>query len=452
MERALASEPTTWPTPDSRDFAALRDPSLYAEVLGVAKAEGMVSRTQLASDAQGLRQRLRRLWLVESPTRTTVDGLVSALCAFGWLKLAQAGSGQYVLTPEGETIAAESADDAKRFRRALAVKLHERYVVPGWLIARLMALNPGGQGLVVLPSPPEGWRPSSRKWEDSRWTDDLAEQATRAVDLARRADPGAFPIDNERWLETVRHTWDKLGARKQRKVSRTSRDHGAAEKPKVKTFAPRGRLRQAMREAAVSLLFANTLPGATEPDFARVRHPIHARSFQAWCPVLDAIELIFYTDSHPSLPGRVLLPCGSFRSAAPSPPFECLREVTDPKGKPLWLYQPTWESAAVGFRKALLDGYGRVSRDVGSLYVSLLDVRDEVCRLLHLSSLRFDELLEGAYRETIRGGLPGFPGVSISLESDIRPEQRSGHGLLRRPVYIDGVPHSLIAIATRTAH
>jgi hypothetical protein len=82
------------------------------------------------------------------------------------------------------------------------------------------------------------------------------------------------------------------------------------------------------------------------------------------------------------------------------------------------------------------------------MYVSLLNVRDEVCRQLRLSAHRFDSLLEIACRTTVRSGVTAHDSVSISLESDITSEQKGAVGLNRRPVYINNVPHSLIAIAS----
>jgi hypothetical protein len=79
---------------------------------------------------------------------------------------------------------------------------------------------------------------------------------------------------------------------------------------------------------------------------------------------------------------------------------------------------------------------------MGTLYVSLLDVRDEVCRQLRLSTTIFDKFLAHAFRESLHSEAA----QSISIESDVREDQRSGSGLLRRPVWIDGVPYSLVAI------
>ena len=212
-------------------------------------------------------------------------------------------------------------------------------------------------------------------------------------------------------------------------------------------------LTQAMREAAINHLFDRVLPYSSlsskaipVADFYFSKHPIPPRAFSAWCPRLEALELIFYTDFHPLISGRLMFPCGVFRESASYPPFENIRGVVDPTGRNLYLYQPKWQDVRENFSNVLLDTYQRYSKKIGSLYIFLLDVRDEVCRQLKLSSILFDSFIEAAYRESIEEKtiLRNF---AISLESDIRAEQHTGYGLLRRPVYIAKIPHSLIAIS-----
>jgi hypothetical protein len=60
----------------------------------------------------------------------------------------------------------------------------------------------------------------------------------------------------------------------------------------------------------------------------------------------------------------------------------------------------------------------------------------------------FDKLLENAYEHAMREMATNGKSFSISLESDIRPDQRSAVGLNQRPIYIKRIPHSLIAIST----
>jgi len=446
-----------WPTPQSRDFAELSDPLLFSEVLEIAEKEGYVSVQKLTSESEGLRNILRRLWVVERPKKTTIKGLLSAMRNFGWLEESRLGN--FKLTSDGLEVYRVSKQDKKYFRRILVGKMHNRFVIPGWIVSRLLALNRKGQGEIVLPSPPKDWQPEPVKWEHRHWTQDLEYQTIKAAKTANRVFPGSFPVDDKMWVNFVRSSWDKLSTQARRRVAKLGEKAQLLdEKPVIKTYSPRGRLSQAMREAAIELLFSAYHPVKDFRldfqllEFRSEKHPIPPRAFGAWGPRLDALELLFYTDWHPYISGRLLFPCASFRYNADTPPFETIQGVKDPSGRSLYLFQPTWDYIRQKFTNALVDTYGRMSKRVGALYVSLLDVRDEVCRQLRLSSTLFDYLLEIAYRELIRESISMGEIDSISLESDIRHEQRSGYGMLRRPVYINNVPHSLIAISRRHIH
>lgn len=445
---------SAWPAPQSRNFAELSDPLIFAEVLEIAGEEGYISTEKLMSESEGLRKRLRSLWVIERPTKTTINGVISAMRNFGWLK--ESPAGYFRLSAEGEQIRKLSKENMKPFRRRLAEKMFQRYVIPGWMVARLLALNPHGQGEIVLPSPPKDWQPNIRPWEQHEWTAELESQATKAVDIANITFPGSFPVSQDIWIWHVKTIWNRLSEQTRRRVAKLRTDAKSLdEKPGVSTYAPRGRLSQAMREAAIELMFsAFELVSSSQTQLRLLKYspqqlPIPPRAFGAWCPRLDALELMFYTDWHPLISGRLLFPCCAFREKADTPPFEVVSRIRNPKGNRLYLHQPTWEYIREDFISILLKTYERISYKVGALYLSLLDVRDEVCRQLRLSSTLFDSLLETYYRESIRENIDISERISISLESDIRPEQRTGYGMLRRPVYIGGVPHSLIAISRK---
>ena len=67
-------------------------------------------------------------------------------------------------------------------------------------------------------------------------------------------------------------------------------------------------------------------------------------------------------------------------------------------------------------KRHFLGTYQRYSRKAGALYVSLLDVRDEVCRQLKLSSILFDTFIEAEYRESIQEK-SRLKNLTTSLES-----------------------------------
>jgi hypothetical protein len=429
-----------WPKPKSRDFAALSDCGLYAEVLQVASAEESISAAKLISTDEGLRQRLRRLHVVQNPTKTNITALLAALEAFGWLN--RESIDQFKLTLQGDIAARESLQDPISFRRRLAAKLHQRYVVPGWFVARLHALNPSDQGAIVLPAPPKFAKTERRAWSNKDWPTEFNAIVVSSADRANTVFPGSFNADRAEWLDAVVEAWDRLAAVRPPLAKRDSQAKGEL----AATFSPRERLFHAMREAAVNLLFSAVSPQYGVREFPTSQPPIPPRAFQVWCPRLDELEFIFYTDYHPEISGRVIVPCGAFRDQATAPPFEALPEIIDPERRNLWLFQPRWQDIGQDFVEVLQSSYQRTAKKVGALYVSLLNVRDEVCRQLRLSSRLFDSLLQSAYRQTIKENSAFDTPISISLESDIRHDQWGAVGLNRRPVYVNNIPHSLISI------
>jgi hypothetical protein len=439
----MKPEMPTWQMPPSRSYAALSDCGLYAEVLQVAEKEPFVSPARLTSEEEGLRQRMRRLHLVQFPTKANITALVNAMQEFGWVAEHPGSRGQFAITKEGREVARECSLNPRAFRRRLAIELHKRYVIPGWFVSRLYAINPLGEGEVVLPAPPKSEKTERFAWTRNEWQEEYEEVALRSARSANESFPGSFPVPMDHWISEIKRTWNYLGSLNP-PVPRKKR--GRPEKRRVATFGTRERLMHAMREAAINLLFGAKLADAA-PDFTSSKPPVPPRAFRVWCPRLEELELIFYTDYHPSVSGRLMVPCSAFRYSAKSPPFVSLDTIYDPQQRQLWLYQPRWEDVKGQFLKVLLDTYRRLSKKVGAMYVSLLNVRDEVCRRLRLSSEGFDGLLDHAYRDTIRSSLFGSKFISISLETDITDEQKGAVGLNRRPVYINAVPHSLIAMA-----
>lgn len=426
IPETVSSYTNFWPNPSSRQVGLFTDLSLYAEALSLAAENGTLSINYLREE---LRPRLQRMAFVSEQSRSTVSDLLRELKNFGWL---QSGQKQlYEITREGKEALALSNNDSSRFLRLLTGKMQSTYVVPGWFVRRLWEINPTGQGELIVPAPLPIWRPASRAWETWDWSGELKEQTLASAHAARRISSNAFPITNEDWVCEVERAWNRLSALKPRIRGR------------LVHYSPRRRLAFAMREACIGILF-NVLPyGCPAADLAGARLQIHPRTYMAWCPRLEALELIFYTDWHPLISGRLLFPISAFRESANDKHFEPIQAVSSPDGKCLWLHQPEWNGMRSTFLDSLISVHSKIARKVGALYVSLLDVRDEVCRLLRISSLKFDRFLELSIKELPSDDFPS----AISVETDIRADQSSRVGQLRRPVYLSKVPHSLIAIA-----
>lgn len=438
----------SWSKPKSRDFAKLKEPSFFAELLEIAQKEKYISVGKLSSEESGLRQRLRKLWVVNKISKTALNGAITALNDFGWLIEDRHNHGLFKLTKIGAEIADIASEDDKKFRRLLLTQIQKKFVIPGWFITRLIILNPEGEGEIILPAPLKGWKPESRSWSDFTWNKELTEQVMESARKSNKVIVNSFPIEEKKWLEAVKSEWENLSLLQPKKVPKLAKRATDTEtKLEITTYTPRSRLSHAMRAATIKLLFDRKAPNEEKSDFSSKKSVLFPRSFTAWCPILDSLELLFYTDSHPSISGRLLFPCAVFSKSQKNKNYEP-HEIKNPYGDQLYLHQPSWTDFRQLFINTLLESYKVIVKNVGAIYVSLLDVRDEVCRQLSLSNIIFDDFLERAYRESISQYVfVDKKSYSISLESDIREEQRSGYGLLRRPVYINNIPNSLIAIS-----
>jgi len=433
-----------WPPQKSRSIGLFTDLRLFSEALELAYEQGIITKQELVED---IPQRVKGLLFIESQSERGVEHLLRELRSFKWISFVHPSpksmdNAKYCVTDEGKK-AFELFKHSKRdFLRLLTTKMHDLYTIPGWFIHRLWAINPKGQGEVIIPIPPRDWRPESRKWEDKNWTDELATQTKKSLQLIKSVTTGAFPIEKDVWIGKVKEAWNRLSNLKRRKVAKSTNASQSEKKEKIKTYTPRRRLAMAMQEAAVKHLFSNEPPNSNARDFPKRREPLYPRTYMAWCPRLESLELIFYTDVHPLVPGRLIFPTSVFRTSAPKNKFEELNSIKNPHEETLWLHRPGWESMKELFFKVLTQEHQRAYTRLGSLYVPLLDVRDEVCRQLRLSAARFDNFMEKALRESLRPESK----LSISVETDIREDQRSAHRLIRRPVLIGLVPHFLIAI------
>lgn len=434
---------TTWQIPKSRSVGLFTDLRLFYEGLELAHERGQISKELLEEE---LPQRLQKLLFVEKQSSRAARDLIRELRDFDWITPVTAhqrrpsDTSEFGLTPQGrEVLLLFQSGQQREFLRALTTEMQELYTIPAWFVNRLWTINPNRQGEVVIPNPPRDWNATSRKWEDNNWTSDLASQTQRSLKIVNDVCPGSLPVSQSKWERLVQDAWYRLSHLKPRKPPLTEDEGGDASRAK---YAPRRRLAFAMREAAVKYLFGNSPPDSQVEDFSTLRSPLAPRTYMGWCPRLESLELIFYTDAHPLIPGRLIFPTSVFRDFGKSSQFERVDDVKEPGGKSLWLHRPDWSLVKDRFLELLQREHQRVSTRVGTLYVSILDVRDELCRQMRISASCFDEYLEEALRESV---LPGSK-WSISVETDIREDQRSGPQLYRRPVWINGVPHSLIAI------
>ena len=124
--------------------------------------------------------------------------------------------------------------------------------------------------------------------------------------------------------------------------------------------------------------------------------------------------------------------------------FSKVEQIQNDKKEFLYLHNPKWSDS--DFRLKFINTFYRVYQTIYNkekiIYVSLQQVRDEVCRLLRINAELFDRFLELSYSESVNKKMPYI----IALETDVREDQKSGSQIQRRGVYVKNILHSLIAI------
>jgi hypothetical protein len=416
-----------WPMPRQRAIGSFSDLTLYVDALECARDSDGITAVLLRS---ALAPRLRSSRRVKDQALSTLRSVLAELEAFGWLSRRDAvPEPRFSLTTDGKT-ALQTADE-RSFLRLLATQLHAAYTIPGWFVARLWTINPQ-TGEVIVPAPAHGWSATGSARAEAKWGPELQDETTAARRRAQQANPGAFPVSDDAWLDAVGQAWLHVLTRKRRKLT-----------PGEDAFPwSRSGLALAMRMAALHLLFAATPYGQAAPDI-EVGRPLSVKTFKPWCPRLQSLELVAYTDWHPSVVGRLLFPTAVFRNEDGAP-FEELPTIRHPDGRPLFLHQPSWQSLRERFWSTLATVYQGIARVTGLRYVSLFDVRDEVCRRLRISPTLFDRYLGRALEEP-----QPESGWQLSLETDVREDVRSGGQLERRPISVAGIRYTIIALARR---
>lgn len=432
-----------WKTPNKRSVGLFTDLRLYYEALNITRRKETVTKAQLTED---LSKRVKGLIFIEKLSGRVIYDLIRELINFGWLRPKKAHTPSFTMTENGIEAMSTFQRDRHVYLEILILKMQNVYTIPGWFVNRLWDLNPEGQGEVIVPAPPRKWNPQARQWEDKEWTDELSEQVLASRRIIRSVCSGGFPFNEQIWFVEVQKSWLRLSHTVRRRTVARPRSE-EKEKGKMKTYAPRRRLANAMKEAAVNLMFGNQNPQSRDNDFTAHKQPLSTRLYMAWCPRLAELGLIFYTDFHPSVPGRLIFPVSAFKKTSRQPAFRVLDEITNPSNEMLSLHQPNWKQFKTQFLTTLYVEHQKVYATVKSFYVSIFDVRDEVCRQLRISADCFDSFLKNAIGESLSSGKR----YAISLETDVREDQSSAYQRIRRPVVMDGTQFSLIAL-TKTGH
>lgn len=419
----------TWPAPKLYGVGHFTEFNLYREALLVAKSKGFIDQALLINE---IPQRVKGLILIDSISKTIYEDLIREMIHYGFIKR-ESKNDLYLITDDGLEYLYLCSSNKEKALEMLLEKMQKVFITPAWFIKRLWELNKKGQGQIVIPLPIKNRPLKSRKWSDNTWTSELEDISLNTIRLVQKKIPGSFPYDEESWINDLSEEFRRLGSQSP-KIN-----HPGIPNEEV-NYSQRNRLSLAMKTIAVKKFFSRRNPHSGKMDFPNKRSDMTHRSFMVWCPRLENFNLICYTDYHPDIPGRILYPISSFKRECTSDNYSCKSFITDLDGKNLYLYTPNWESIKIVFINTLIEVYQIYYNKQTIIYISLQDIRDEVCRLLRISPFLFEEFLQITYEMSVRHEIQ----YSISLETDIRLDMKIQ--LNRRGVYLNGIMYSLIAI------
>lgn len=417
-----------WLTPQSFGVGLFTDFRLYWEALEIANTLPVFT---IGNIIEQLPHRVKGLLYVEGFKRRAYQDLMRELSQYGFIE--KAGVLSYKITIIGCKVLQTYKNNPSKALLLLLEKMQSVFVTPAWFINRLWDLNPTGQGQIVIPTPVKDWKSKPRLWNDYLWTKELEVVSNETYDRINTVLPYSFPISVEKWISELKSEYERAGTLKPRRSL-------SSEEIKKVNYNPRARLSMAMKNVAVKLLFSRKNPLTNEYDFSNIRAQLTHRAFTVWCPRLEEFGLLMYTDYKPEIPGRLVFPTSVFKKQKTYLGYECIEALKTPNGKVLYVYNPSWEHIKPQFIHTLRDTYDYFYNIQRIIYISLQDIRDEVCRILRINTKLFDIFLKNTYEDSLKKALP----ISISLETDLRQDMKVQ--LNRRGVYINGILYTLIAI------
>lgn len=420
-----------WPSPTLYGVGHFTDLRLYFEALHIAKQYDKFSSRTLQKE---LPERVKGLVFVEGFQKTTFQDLIRELSRFGYI---EKSDNLYKITEEGRSYLSLAVTDKEAAMDELLDKTQKVFVTPAWFIDRMWKLNPEGQGQIVIPAPIKEWKAKSRKWNDNKWDSELEDVCKKTYTMVNNALPGSFPICESSWISQLKSEYERKGSLLPPKSVDSSDINNVV-------YNPRARLSVVMKDVSVRSLFSITSPNTDKREFSNIRSQMSHRSFMIWCPRLESFGLLFYTDYKKEIPGRLLFPTSVYKKEVTNTNYSPKTFLTRLDGDYLHVHTPNWESIGKLFVDTLLEVYDFFYNKEGIMYISLQDIRDEMCRILRINPTTFESFIQITYEYSLKRKIA----YTISLETDMRQDMKKQ--LNRRGVYINGILNTLIAIKPYT--
>jgi hypothetical protein len=173
-------------------------------------------------------------------------------------------------------------------------------------------------------------------------------------------------------------------------------------------------------------------------------YPFSFDTFNIWLERGKQIGVVRGTEVFPDFSGRIVYPTSVLlEGGASNLDFKILYAYDN--GVELLSHSPSWaenEKFRDFFFDSLHGNYNELKQKKRTNFVGISDLREMVCYELRISSYKFDEFVENAYKHSQDSSIP----VRISLEADRLPEETTAMYLKREPVVINGHSKNIISI------
>lgn len=382
-----------------------REPRVLAEIMEELQRP-RTAEALVATLGSMLRARPTLEGGVERVRSTDVMARLRELDMLGWVEPFDA---HWRLTEEGRAIVeARPLQDEARFALALCVRHEGRNQrVVTRLLRRMLALNPGADGLVVTQRPRvvEALVPSGNEVPRLRVL--IEDWWHRHVEAMPGMTPQTPPPE----------VLSKVAALCGSRVASAT------------AFALQRRLDELLVDALNEALFGDL---------------VGPRDLPTWQRRMDRAGIALRTRRLPDRPGGGWFPTGSFTQDA-RPEFVTVAGLID--GSETWAIRAlSSPEADLPFARALYAAYSSLRASEEREYVSLLAARDLVCHRLRVGNPAFERTLQAVFPKAIRGDLP----YAMALEVDLSPRDRQ-RLLGALEVVVDGAPRYILSMRRRAS-
>lgn len=170
------------------------------------------------------------------------------------------------------------------------------------------------------------------------------------------------------------------------------------------------------------------------------KYPFSFTTFNIWVERGKQLGVIHTTEFYPNFDGRLVYPTSIIVKSNKN--SDLVKSFEYNNGEFLFIHKPKWKSNQDKFFDSLHEAYFDLKSNRRTNFIRISDLREKVCFKLKIPTFVFNEFLEEAYNQNLRGETK----IQISLEADRLPHETNAMYLKREPVVINKQQKNIIAI------